>query len=164
MSAEERPAGEGKVRLRVQVSGMVTQRAYESALEELGSAVQFPGFKKKRGGKSDPLPSSLILQVVGKSKVKQFAVDGLVIEAVCDYAQEKGYQVNRNLSAAGIVENMKEIRVSYIVPYMFLLSSIVWLTRVHRSRHSAQEKIWCSMLSSRFAEVYFPSYTFMHTK
>lgn len=122
VSVEERPAKEGKVRLQVRVSGTVTQRAYESAIEELGSAVQFPGFRKKKKGKSDPLPRSLVLQVIGDRKVKQFTVDGLIIEVVCDYAQEKGYQVNSNLSASGVVENIHDIRVSYTIRSMILLS------------------------------------------
>lgn len=120
VSVEERPAKEGKVRLQVKVSGTVTQRAYENAIEELGSAVQFPGFRKKRSGKSDPLPRSLVQQVIGDRRVKQFAVDGLIIEVVCDYAQERGYQVKSDLSASGVVENINDIRVSYMIASMIL--------------------------------------------
>jgi len=75
----------------------VTTKTVNEAVVDLGRSIVGPGSRVQKGGEIKPLPKGVIMNIVGKNRINQFVVDGLVTETVCDYASENGLQVRSDL-------------------------------------------------------------------
>lgn len=54
--------------------------ALEDGLEELGRSVEFPKFK--RGRRNAPLPTEMLVSVLGQSTISKYVVDKLAVDTV----------------------------------------------------------------------------------
>lgn len=64
----------------MQVLGGKTELALEDGLEELGRSVEFPKFK--RGRRNAPLPTEMLVSVLGQSTISKYVVDKLAVDTV----------------------------------------------------------------------------------
>ncbi|KAK8300003.1 hypothetical protein V6Z12_D05G357300 [Gossypium hirsutum] len=93
---------ENKIQLRVDVTGIETQKVFNKVLTDLArQAPPIPGFRREKGGKTTKVPREFLLQILGEERVTKFVVQEIVTSTVADYVKEtrKLAQANQQKSS-----------------------------------------------------------------
>mmetsp|Transcript_33862 Transcript_33862/g.107510 ORF Transcript_33862/g.107510 Transcript_33862/m.107510 type:complete len:174 (+) Transcript_33862:3213-3734(+) len=107
------PMADGRMKISVKVDGKTTTTAWDEACVELAKSVPVSGQKLGKGGKTVAMNKNLVAALVGKKRITQFVVDGLVTEAICDWAADEGFLVPSDLSAEGTVGDIDALRAGF---------------------------------------------------
>ncbi|KAK3166211.1 hypothetical protein QOZ80_1AG0042850 [Eleusine coracana subsp. coracana] len=84
-----------KINVRVQLPGKATQKVFDEALVILSrDAPPVPGFRKSKGGKTSNIPSSILLQMLGKSRVTKFVLQEIMSITIGDFVKKENLKVN----------------------------------------------------------------------
>uniref|UniRef100_A0A0D9V8X3 peptidylprolyl isomerase n=1 Tax=Leersia perrieri TaxID=77586 RepID=A0A0D9V8X3_9ORYZ len=84
-----------KINVRVDLPGKVTQKVFDEALTSLArDAPPVPGFRKSKGGRTSNIPSSILLQMLGKSRVTKFVLQEILSITVGDFVKKENLKVN----------------------------------------------------------------------
>lgn len=79
-----------KIKLRVDLTGEDTQKAFDVVLSNLArSAPPIPGFRRQKGGKTAKVPKNLLLDIIGKDRVRNFVIREIVTSAAARYVEEE---------------------------------------------------------------------------
>ncbi|XP_022734106.1 uncharacterized protein LOC111287700 [Durio zibethinus] len=100
---------ENKIQLRVDVTGVETQKAFNKVLTDLArQAPPIPGFRKEKGGKTTKVPKSFLLQILGEDRVMKFVIKEIVTSTVADYVKEENLNVkDKKVSTSQTTEELK---------------------------------------------------------
>ncbi|KAL5229120.1 hypothetical protein ABZP36_017385 [Zizania latifolia] len=83
------------INLRVDLPGKATQKVFDEALTSLArDAPPVPGFRKSKGGKTSNIPSSILLPMLGKSRVTKFVLQEILSITVGDFVKKENLKVN----------------------------------------------------------------------
>ncbi|XP_062207747.1 uncharacterized protein LOC133909363 [Phragmites australis] len=84
-----------KINVRVQLPGKATQKVFDEALAILArDAPPVPGFRKSKGGKTSNIPSSILLQMLGKSRVTKFVLQEILSITIEEFVKKENLKVN----------------------------------------------------------------------
>ncbi|TVU36203.1 hypothetical protein EJB05_18127 [Eragrostis curvula] len=84
-----------KINVRVQLPGKATQKVFDEALVILArDAPPVPGFRKSKGGKTSNIPSSILLQMLGKSRVTKFVLQEILSMTIGEFVKKENLKVN----------------------------------------------------------------------
>lgn len=83
-----------KINVRVQLPGKATQKVFDEALTFLArDAPPVPGFRKSKGGKTSNIPSSILLQMLGKSRVTKFVLQEILSITIEEFVKKENLKV-----------------------------------------------------------------------
>lgn len=83
-----------KIKLRVDLPGEETQKAFNVVLSNLArSAPPIPGFRRQKGGKTAKVSRNLLLDILGKERVRNFVIREIVTSAVAGYVEKENISV-----------------------------------------------------------------------
>jgi FKBP-type peptidyl-prolyl cis-trans isomerase (trigger factor) len=92
------PPRDGKLKIRVDVDGQATKRAFDTVLKDLARhAPPVPGFRKAKGGKTSIVPLNVIYQLMGPKLVRKFVIEEILKATLNDYVQKEGIKVKNEL-------------------------------------------------------------------
>ncbi|KAG0625296.1 hypothetical protein M758_2G043000 [Ceratodon purpureus] len=96
---EAQPPQDLKLKLRVELSGKDTQRAFDTVVRSLAkNAPPVPGFRKAKGGKSSIVPTSVLLNMMGVSRVRKFVIEEIVRTVLVEYVEKEGIKAKKSLA------------------------------------------------------------------
>ncbi|KAG0540529.1 hypothetical protein BDA96_03G417100 [Sorghum bicolor] len=83
-----------KINVRVQLPGKATQKVFDEALTILArDAPPVPGFRKSKGGKTSNIPSNILLQMLGKSRVTKFVLQEILTITIEEFIKKENLKV-----------------------------------------------------------------------
>ncbi|KAJ1286613.1 hypothetical protein BS78_03G365700 [Paspalum vaginatum] len=83
-----------KINVRVQLPGKATQKVFDEALTILArDAPPVPGFRKSKGGKTSNIPSSILLQMLGKDRVTKFVLQEILSITIEEFVKKEKLKV-----------------------------------------------------------------------
>ncbi|CAO2195542.1 unnamed protein product [Urochloa humidicola] len=83
------------INVRVQLPGKATQKVFDEALTILArDAPPVPGFRKSKGGKTSNIPSSILLQMLGRSRVTKFVLQEILSITIGEFVKKENLKVN----------------------------------------------------------------------
>ncbi|CAL4946180.1 unnamed protein product [Urochloa decumbens] len=83
------------INVRVQLPGKATQKVFDEALTILArDAPPVPGFRKSKGGKTSNIPSSILLQMLGRSRVTKFVLQEILSITIEEFVKKENLKVN----------------------------------------------------------------------
>ncbi|PSS32808.1 Trigger factor like [Actinidia chinensis var. chinensis] len=101
-----------KLQLRVDLTGIDTQKVFDRVLIELArSAPPIPGFRRQKGGKTTKVPKSFLLQVLGEERVTKFVIQEIVSSTMVDYVKKENLNVKD--SKINTIQTEKELELSF---------------------------------------------------
>ncbi|KAG8492976.1 hypothetical protein CXB51_012648 [Gossypium anomalum] len=146
---------ENKIQLRVDVTGIETQKVFNKVLTDLArQAPPIPGFRREKGGKTTkvrgflPLhffrfliwpcflssclvPREFLLQILGEERVTKFVVQEIVTSTVADYVKEENLNVkDKKVSTS---QSAEELKVSFTPGKDFWFNAVVELEESENS-------------------------------
>ncbi|XP_047055086.1 uncharacterized protein LOC124661264 [Lolium rigidum] len=87
------------INLRIDLPGKVTQNVFDQALASLArDAPPVPGFRRSKGGKTSNIPSSILLAMLGKSRVTKFILQEILSVTVGDFVKKESLTVNPEIA------------------------------------------------------------------
>ncbi|KAF7039058.1 hypothetical protein CFC21_049123 [Triticum aestivum] len=90
---------EEKIHLRIELPGKETQKVFDAALTSLAKdAPPVPGFRRSKGGKTSNIPSSILLSMLGKSRVTKFILQEILSVTVGDFVKKENLKVNPEIA------------------------------------------------------------------
>mmetsp|Transcript_22569 Transcript_22569/g.31426 ORF Transcript_22569/g.31426 Transcript_22569/m.31426 type:complete len:206 (+) Transcript_22569:134-751(+) len=97
---DAKPVNEkGEIDIEVSISGGNTQSKFNQVLKDLSrNSPPIPGYRKAKGGKNAAVPTSMLLNMLGKQRVYGFVIDDLVSNILLDYATEEGLDTEKEAS------------------------------------------------------------------
>lgn len=96
---EAQPPQDQKLRVRVELSGKDTQRAFDTVVRSLAkNAPPVPGFRKAKGGKTSIVPTSVLLNMMGVSRVRKFVIEEIVRTVLVEYVEKEGIKAKKSLA------------------------------------------------------------------
>ncbi|XP_057546470.1 uncharacterized protein LOC130825323 [Amaranthus tricolor] len=102
-----------KIKLRVDLSGEETQKAFDVVLSNLArSAPPLPGFRRQKGGKTSKVPKNLFLDIIGRERVMNFVIREIVTSAVAGYVEEENLTVKEDKISTTQTED--ELKQSFL--------------------------------------------------
>ncbi|KAM3353209.1 hypothetical protein ACQJBY_024400 [Aegilops geniculata] len=88
-----------KIHLRIELPGKETQKVFDAALTSLAKdAPPVPGFRRSKGGKTSNIPSSILLSMLGKSRVTKFILQEILSVTVGDFVKKENLKVNPEIA------------------------------------------------------------------
>ena len=88
-----------KIHLRIELPGKETQKVFDAALTSLAKdAPPVPGFRRSKGGKTSNIPSSILLSMLGKSRVTKFILQEILSVTVGDFVKKENIKVNPEIA------------------------------------------------------------------
>ncbi|KAI5006986.1 uncharacterized protein LOC123440618 [Hordeum vulgare subsp. vulgare] len=88
-----------KIHLRIELPGKATQKVFDEALTSLArDAPPVPGFRRSKGGKTSNIPSSILLSMLGKSRVTKFILQEILSVTVGDFVKKENLKVNPEIA------------------------------------------------------------------
>ncbi|XP_006645158.2 uncharacterized protein LOC102705963 isoform X2 [Oryza brachyantha] len=101
-----------EINVRVDLPGKVTQKVFDEALTSLArDAPPVPGFRKSKGGRTSNIPSSILLQMLGKSRVTKFVLQEILSITVGDFVKKENLKVNPEIKTT---QSEEELESSFI--------------------------------------------------
>ncbi|XP_057477760.1 uncharacterized protein LOC130765370 [Actinidia eriantha] len=101
-----------KLQLRVDLTGIDTQKVFDQVLIELArSAPPIPGFRRQKGGKTTKVPKSFLLQVLGEERVTKFVIQEIVSSTMVDYVKKENLNVKD--SKINTIQTEEELKLSF---------------------------------------------------
>lgn len=98
---------DGKIHVRVDVTGKDTQKTFDRILKTLASeAGPVPGFRRQKGGKTTNVPPFVLLKTLGKSRVRKFVIQEIISSTVADYVKKENLKVKSDLSTKESAEEL----------------------------------------------------------
>ncbi|XVF37602.1 hypothetical protein REPUB_Repub20aG0023800 [Reevesia pubescens] len=102
---------ENKIQLRVDVTGIETQKVFNKVLTDLArQAPPIPGFRREKGGNS-LVPKDFLLQILGEDRVTKFVIQEIVTSTVADYVKKENLNVKENKVSTS--QTTEELKVSF---------------------------------------------------
>ncbi|RCV28534.1 hypothetical protein SEVIR_5G417600v4 [Setaria viridis] len=97
-----------KINVRVQLPGKATQKVFDEALTILSrDAPPVPGFRKSKGGKTSNIPSSILLQMLGKSRVTKFVLQEILSITIEEFVKKENIKVNPEIKTTQTESEME---------------------------------------------------------
>lgn len=98
---------DGKIHVRVDVTGKDTQKTFDDILKTLASeAGPVPGFRRQKGGKTSNVPQFVLLKTLGKSRVRKFVIQEIISSTVADYVKKENLKVKSDLKTMESAEEL----------------------------------------------------------
>ncbi|KAK8643626.1 hypothetical protein V6N13_012912 [Hibiscus sabdariffa] len=100
---------EKKIQLRVDVTGIETQKVFNKVLMDLArQAPPIPGFRREKGGKTTKVPTEFLLQILGEDRVTKFVVQEILTSTIADYVKEEKLKVkDKKVTTSQTAEELK---------------------------------------------------------
>nr|KJB61332.1 hypothetical protein B456_009G351700 [Gossypium raimondii] len=124
---------ENKIQLRVDVTGIETQKVFNKVLTDLArQAPPIPGFRREKGGKTTKqVPREFLLQILGEERVTKFVVQEIVTSTVADYVKEENLNVkDKKVSTS---QSAEELKVSFTPGKDFWFNAVLELEESENS-------------------------------
>lgn len=107
---EAQPPQDMKLRLRVELPGKGTQKAFDSVVRSLAkNAPPVPGFRKAKGGKTSIVPASVLMNMMGVSRVRKFVIEEIVRTVLVEYVEKEGIKAKKNLATDKTADELNAI-------------------------------------------------------
>jgi len=98
------------INVRVQLPGKATQKIFDEALTFLArDAPPVPGFRKSKGGKTSNIPSSILLQMLGKSRVTKFVLQEILTITIEEFIKKENLKVNPEIRTTQTESEMESV-------------------------------------------------------
>ncbi|PUZ53545.1 hypothetical protein GQ55_5G059800 [Panicum hallii var. hallii] len=98
------------INVRVQLPGKATQKVFDEALTFLArDAPPVPGFRKSKGGKTSNIPSSILLQMLGKSRVTKFVLQEILSITIEEFIKKENLKVNPEIKTTQTESEMESL-------------------------------------------------------
>ncbi|XP_024395676.1 uncharacterized protein [Physcomitrium patens] len=99
-----------KLKLRVDLTGQSTQKAFDTIVRSLAkNAPPVPGFRKAKGGKTSIVPTSVLLNMMGVSRVRKFVIEEIVRTVLVEYVEQEGIKAKKNLATDKTADELNAI-------------------------------------------------------
>ncbi|KHG19459.1 Trigger factor [Gossypium arboreum] len=123
---------ENKIQLRVDVTGIETQKVFNKVLTDLArQAPPIPGFRREKGGKTTKVPREFLLQILGEERVTKFVVQEIVTSTVADYVKEENLNIkDKKVSTS---QSAEELKVSFTPGKDFWFNAVLELEESENS-------------------------------
>ncbi|PPD93471.1 hypothetical protein GOBAR_DD09603 [Gossypium barbadense] len=135
---------ENKIQLRVDVTGIETQKVFNKVLTDLArQAPPIPGFRREKGEMDLELgyfssnvsyawvPREFLLQILGEERVTKFVVQEIVTSTVADYVKEENLNVkDKKVSTS---QSAEELKVSFTPGKDFWFNAVLELEESENS-------------------------------
>ncbi|CAL4972704.1 unnamed protein product [Urochloa decumbens] len=96
------------INVRVQLPGKATQKVFDEALTILArDAPPVPGFRKSKGGKTSNIPSSILLQMLGRSRVTKFVLQEILSITIEEFVKKENLKVNPEIKTTQTEDEME---------------------------------------------------------
>ncbi|CAO2167348.1 unnamed protein product [Urochloa humidicola] len=96
------------INVRVQLPGKATQKVFDEALTILArDAPPVPGFRKSKGGKTSNIPSSILLQMLGRSRVTKFVLQEILSITIEEFVKKEKLKVNPEIETTQTESEME---------------------------------------------------------
>ncbi|XP_057815170.2 uncharacterized protein LOC131028834 isoform X2 [Cryptomeria japonica] len=116
---------DGKIHVRVNVSGEDTERTFDDILTKLAKEVgPVPGFRRQKGGKSGNVPKFVLLKMLGRSTVRNFVIQELISSTLADYTAQENLNVKEELNTK---ESAEELDAAFEPGKKFSFSAVIEL-------------------------------------
>ncbi|PPR92632.1 hypothetical protein GOBAR_AA28038 [Gossypium barbadense] len=121
---------ENKIQLRVDVTGIETQKVFNKVLTDLArQAPPIPGFRREKGG--NQVPREFLLQILGEERVTKFVVQEIVTSTVADYVKEENLNIkDKKVSTS---QSAEELKVSFTPGKDFWFNAVLELEESENS-------------------------------
>ncbi|XP_066162874.1 uncharacterized protein [Oryza sativa Japonica Group] len=115
------------INVRVDLPGKATQKVFDEALTSLArDAPPVPGFRKSKGGRTSNIPSSILLQMLGKSRVTKFVLQEILSITVGDFVKKENLKVNPEIKTT---QSEEELESSFTPGSSFSFSVVLQLEK-----------------------------------
>lgn len=103
------PEGQ-KLRLRVDIPGQDTQKAFDILLAGLArNSPPVPGFRKSKGGKTSTVPKKVLLQLLGETRVRRFVLEEIIRSSLQSYVKKENLKVNEKLTTSQSADELYDV-------------------------------------------------------
>ncbi|KAG2602525.1 hypothetical protein PVAP13_5KG694800 [Panicum virgatum] len=94
----------------INLPGKATQKIFDEALTFLArDAPPVPGFRKSKGGKTSNIPSSILLQMLGKSRVTKFVLQEILTITIEEFIKKENLKVNPEIRTTQTESEMESV-------------------------------------------------------
>lgn len=125
------------INVRVDLPGKATQKVFDEALTSLArDAPPVPGFRKSKGGRTSNIPSSILLQMLGKSRVTKFVLQEILSVTVGDFVKKENLKVNPEIKTS---QSEGELESSFTPGSAFGFNAILQLDKTSDSDEASEE-------------------------
>ncbi|XP_058094192.1 uncharacterized protein LOC131240138 [Magnolia sinica] len=123
---------DGRIKMRINVSGDKTQVIFDKVFSKLVDAAQpIPGFRRVKGGKTPDIPKDVLLHILGPSKVNKEAIKKIINSTVAECVANEGLEVTKDLK---IEESYEELEAAFEPGKEFSFNAIVQLQKTETSK------------------------------
>ncbi|XP_078434332.1 uncharacterized protein LOC144705498 isoform X2 [Wolffia australiana] len=99
---------DGKIQLRINLTGEQTQRTFDEVLKNLArTAPPVPGFRKRKGGKTSNIPKSFLLQMLGRDRVYKFIIQEIVSTTIRNHVTKENLKVGNKCTTIQSAEELE---------------------------------------------------------
>lgn len=127
-----------KINVRVQLPGKATQKVFDEALTFLArDAPPVPGFRKSKGGKTSNIPSSILLQMLGKSRVTKFVLQEILSITIEEFIKKENLKVKPEIKTT---QSEGEMESAFAPGSAFGFNVILQLEKSDSDEEDSEEK------------------------
>ncbi|KAL6614012.1 hypothetical protein ACP70R_036282 [Stipagrostis hirtigluma subsp. patula] len=125
------------INVRVQLPGKATQKVFDEALVIMGrDAPPVPGFRKSKGGKTSNIPSSILLQMLGKSRVTKFVLQEILSITIEEFVKKENLKVNPEIRTT---QSESELESAFVPGSAFGFNVIMQLEKSDSDEDSEEQ-------------------------
>ncbi|KQK11001.1 uncharacterized protein LOC100837766 isoform X2 [Brachypodium distachyon] len=125
------------INLRIDLPGKATQKVFDEALTSLArDAPPVPGFRRSKGGKTSNIPSSILLAMLGKSRVTKFILQEILSVTVGDFVKKENLKVNPEIATT---QSEGDLESSFTPGSSFRFNVILQLEKESDSDEASEE-------------------------
>lgn len=126
-----------KINVRVQLPGKATQKVFDEALTILArDAPPVPGFRKSKGGKTSNIPSSILLQMLGKSRVTKFVLQEILSITIEEFVKKENLKVKPEIKTT---QSESEMESAFTPGSAFGFNAILQLEKSDSEEDSEEQ-------------------------
>ncbi|KAL6840049.1 hypothetical protein ACP4OV_029859 [Aristida adscensionis] len=126
-----------KINVRVQLPGKATQKVFDEALVIMArDAPPVPGFRKSKGGKTSNIPSSILLQMLGKSRVTKFVLQEILSITIEQFVKKENLKVNPEIMTT---QSESELESAFVPGSAFGFNVILQLEKPDSDEDSEEQ-------------------------
>ncbi|XP_028074912.1 uncharacterized protein LOC114277244 isoform X2 [Camellia sinensis] len=97
-----------ELKISVEVSGTKTQSIFDDVFSKMVADAQpIPGFRRLKGGKTPDIPTEILLQVLGPSKVYKQVITKVINSTIAEYVEKEGLTVSKDLRVEQSFEDLE---------------------------------------------------------
>ncbi|KAL6976161.1 hypothetical protein U1Q18_024951 [Sarracenia purpurea var. burkii] len=114
-----------ELRITVEVSGAKTQAIFDDVFSKMVADAQpIPGFRRVKGGKTPDIPTDVLLQVLGPSKVYKKVIKKVINSTLAEYVEKEGLTVSKDLR---VEQSFEDLEASFEPGDQFSFNVVVQL-------------------------------------